>query len=423
MKKQIFFTLLIIFCLQISFAQTAQKSLKAIKIENKIYIDYDKASIFYGKDSTIINQKIEKEEAFASTNKSLSVFIKNHNPITNILSINNKAFENTNNTSYRNSIKDLLETFTFLKSDDQKLEKEKFNLIEKIDSISATISLDKITFNKTVNNIVKNINLTNISNRKKQLDSIKLKLNLINVHIRNKEKKVNSNISIETLENYKKQSEIIKKLNTYYNQLIDWDSKLTNGFFTEYRIHKISKDSIKALEITITQKKLKLDRGNINLEKSNDKNLSAQLNFEKFSRFIPEVAAAVVFSNLSFPKFGTETNENEEQVVSRTEDETFNKINVGLMINFNYNIGDDELVPFFQIGAGPSKKYPILFAGGGIRISEKFRISGGGAWTWINELSTLNIGDIVSGTSQIDNDQEFKFNATPKFYLSIQYKL
>jgi len=79
---------------------------------------------------------------------------------------------------------------------------------------------------------------------------------------------------------------------------------------------------------------------------------------------------------------------------------------------------------YAQIGLGINSEIPTLLTGVGLRNnlngSRRFTISGGLAMSWLKELETLEVGDPVSGTDDIDKD--FKYSSTPSFtgYIGIQ---
>ena len=417
-----------------TFGQSAKTSLTAEKIKNKLYLKLDDESLRYGEEGNDadVNQKLSGTTTFASTKKSVTLYIKARNPVIDDISVDTKTIEHVG----RKELRDALSTVGDYTNE---LIGPKVNTILGFLSdttYTATQPFEKIFmkgFDETVEETVNLINETTPDNSTENIQSIETNIAGLKgiLEASNKEKIEAGTTTITQWHNmvsiYEKNLEILKELITYHLNLKEWKTKLkSNNYYELKTVDELSRDSIQAVTVKVVKKTLKYDKDEhtVYLESEEDaKAVEATLHFEKFSRFVAEVRPAVVFTDLSFPKYGTETNDAGEQVVAKNDDETFSKINAGVMINFNYNVGDDEWVPFFQIGTGPSKKYPILFSGAGVRINDKIMVSGGAAWTWVNELSSLNIGDVVSGTAAIDEDQAFKFTTTPKFYLSLQFKL
>lgn len=410
--KKIITLLYLCFIISQSYAQSVNTSLTAKKINDELYLDYDDTEFRYGINATKINQKINTSKSFSSRNESVSLKIKSKNPILNEIIIETKTIVNDDYKKFKESLSEILTYFD--------------NAVGF--APASTINNEKDFLDK-IDTIITLMNDTNDINIAANLSTIESELESVANHIKNKQVSLDivapaANWYVK-MKAFESNAELLLDVNSYYKILKEWKAKVDLDKFNVTNIDNISRDSIQVLDIKFIAKELKLDRENkkINLVNKSTEPVIVQLKFEKFSRFVPEVRAAVVFTDLSFPKFGTDMNDNDELVVADAGNENFNKINVGLMINFNYNIGDDEFVPFFQLGVGPTKKYPILFSGVGIRITERFMISGGAAWTWINELSSLNIGDVVSGSAAIENDERYKFVDNPNLYLSLQFKL
>lgn len=447
--KKIILTICFLCISSVTIAQTAKTSLTAKKIKNVLYLKLDSITLRYGvtPENKNVNQKLSKTTTFASIDKSVTIYLKVRNPIVDEIVINTKVIENLNSKEFKETLLSYITNFKGIIFTDNQINLSKslgfkpvnldsiklYSIKSKLDSIQLKIdSLPK--FNNVVLEIVKLINKTDDSNYSVNKGTIKSKIETLEEKVKSQLTKENLKALIiknqfewyKATKDYEKKIELITTLVNYLKQLQKWfkSSDKNDGFYKLKTVDDLKRDSIQVLTIKIINKVLiyNKDKTQLTLKKEGDE-INNTLNFEKFRRFIPEVRAAVVFTDLLFPKFGTEINENDEQVLVAAGDEKFNKINVGIMINFNYNLGDDELVPFFQLGIGPSKKFPILFSGLGIRINDNFMLSLGGAWTWINELSSLKIGDVVSGTAAIESDQAFKFSTSPKLYLSFQVKL
>jgi hypothetical protein len=170
--------------------------------------------------------------------------------------------------------------------------------------------------------------------------------------------------------------------------------------------YELSKDG----EIVKTEKKEKFKR---------------TIRIRRFQRFIPEASAGVAYTSLTFPKFGTATDSAGKQHVANAGEDVLKKINFTVMLNYNYFITNSAVHPFFQVGTGINANFPTLFTGAGLRLNtaagRRLAISFGFASTWIKTLDKLKIGDVVTGTADIEKDIKYEFNWPPKPYVGMQY--
>jgi hypothetical protein len=80
----------------------------------------------------------------------------------------------------------------------------------------------------------------------------------------------------------------------------------------------------------------------------------------------------------------------------------------------------------FQIGVATSKDLPSILLGGGLRLfglgKGDVAIGGGAMFGWYKDLQKLQVGSIITGTTDINND--LAYISTPKVagYMAIQYK-
>jgi hypothetical protein len=153
--------------------------------------------------------------------------------------------------------------------------------------------------------------------------------------------------------------------------------------------------------------------------------ITRSFSVRRYQKFVPEVSVGTAFTFFEYNTFGTTTDSSGQQVVAPPTKNMIQNLNISTMINFSYYIQNSPIHPFWQIGLGINSEIPTLLTGVGLRNSingvKRFTISGGLAMSWLKELETLEVGDPVSGTGDIDND--FKYSSTPKFtfYLGIQY--
>jgi hypothetical protein len=148
------------------------------------------------------------------------------------------------------------------------------------------------------------------------------------------------------------------------------------------------------------------------------------LRIRKFQRFVPEVSIGTAYTFFQYPVYGIRDSAGQNYISSSGEN-FINNLKFTAMVNFNYFIPHSPLHPFWQIGIGVNAEVPTLLTGFGIRSNinglRRFALSGGIALTWIKQLNTLQVGDPVKGTSDIDNDLKYSFSWPPKPYIGIQY--
>jgi len=182
---------------------------------------------------------------------------------------------------------------------------------------------------------------------------------------------------------------------------------------------------ISNLNVIIFQDGLKLTEDNeiVAVEK---KALTTQtIKFRKFKHFVFETAAGTAHTWLEYPKFGTGTDANGKTIVTDAGTEKFTRLNLTAMFNWNYYCRNSNVIPFFQLGVGANAEYPAFFIGGGFRFGSDakthFAISGGFATSWVKTLHKLQLGSIVSGSSDIDKDVTYELKFPLKPYIGIQF--
>ncbi|PHN95004.1 hypothetical protein CSC80_06630 [Maribacter sp. 6B07] len=218
---------------------------------------------------------------------------------------------------------------------------------------------------------------------------------------------------------FKKISDSFKSV---YEIFSKWENKIKK-FEGYYPIEELAltKGKISGLELQVEKRSAEIKNSAFQFKPVSE--VKEKISFKKFDHFVFELRPGIAFVNLSFPNYVLGSDDEGNNVVAEGEEENFNKINLQVMLNANYNIPNSAILPFLQLGIGPSSKYPILFTGAGFRIMNNLSISFGGAWTWVNSLNKLTIGESVTDQVQIENDQEFKFTNNAKFYCSLQIKM
>lgn len=199
---------------------------------------------------------------------------------------------------------------------------------------------------------------------------------------------------------------------------------LGNGWFIQLPEVTIKKMKIASTTFKVYSSDVTLSEKNEIVENESSLLMTKMFIIKEYKRFIPEIGSGIAYLNINYTLFGTETDSTGQlRVASAGTDElaklTFNKI-----INYNLFIENSNIHPFWQIGAGANLKFPVLLTGFGIRVhsgSSKIALSSGLALTFLKELKTLNIGDSISGTAELESDQHYVLQP-PKLYFGLQVK-
>jgi hypothetical protein len=156
--------------------------------------------------------------------------------------------------------------------------------------------------------------------------------------------------------------------------------------------------------------------------------LTRTIRVRKFQRFVPEAAVGIAYTNFKYYTYGVTTDSldmpTEFQHVASPTEHLVDNINLTTTLNFNYFIPNSPIHPLYQLGVGVNGGMPTLVTGIGIRSNingvRRLAVSCGIAMTWIKTLDTLKVGDVVSGTAEIDEDLRYEFTK-PKLYIGLQY--
>lgn len=145
------------------------------------------------------------------------------------------------------------------------------------------------------------------------------------------------------------------------------------------------------------------------------------LNIRKYALLIPVVSSGILYSNLTFTRFGTSTDSLGRTIVSKA-DEDAKELVTGAYLNLFFNTKSEHML-FLQVGAGPTSDKPVLFLGGGFSLGNRLNLSFGTVFTWFPELADLKPGDEVKGTAEIEKATHYRFDTTPKFYVGLNINL
>lgn len=146
---------------------------------------------------------------------------------------------------------------------------------------------------------------------------------------------------------------------------------------------------------------------------------------QKFSRLVPEIGVGAVFSTVTAPQYGTGKNSAGQTVVAKSPDRSL-AVNPSVLANFMCRCGSGLLAPMGQIGVATSKDLPAILLGGGIRLfgfgAGDIAISGGWAVSWFKDLQKLQVGSVISGSTDIDADLAYTTKPRKGGYFAIQYR-
>lgn len=184
-------------------------------------------------------------------------------------------------------------------------------------------------------------------------------------------------------------------------------------------------DKMQNVTVKVVSVSLKVDKNSSALTTEQTAAGSASFTVRKFSSFAPEIGVGAVFGTIKQPKYGTGTNPAGQSIVTRGADTSLS-VNPSILANFVCRCGSGLLSPMFQLGASASKDLPAILVGGGLRLfglgKGDVAIGGGAMFAWYKDLQKLKVGDVVTGSTQIDSD--LGYSSRPKLgaYFAIQYK-
>lgn len=152
---------------------------------------------------------------------------------------------------------------------------------------------------------------------------------------------------------------------------------------------------------------------------------STTFSVRRYSPLTPEVGVGAVFGTIKQPTYGTGKDASGQTIVARAPTKSLS-VNPTILANFVCRCGSGILVPMVQIGAATSKTLPAILLGGGVRLfglgKGDVAIGGGAMFAWYQDLQRLKVGDVITGTNDINSD--LGYISTPKVggYFSLQYK-
>lgn len=276
-------------------------------------------------------------------------------------------------------------------------ENKKKSVLKALDALEESISISKTERTKAfVNN-----------NDRIFTETLKFKLDLFHKEV----------------EEYVKEMRLILKKDGKFELIEKLFKEISDAKISDQNAFNLTKQlslkTDKFVQFKLKVEKLNFDKAKKNLKVEKTKNYT--INVYRYRMFIPIVTTGIYYTNVSFNQFGTDENTTGESIVTKTESE-LNELASLTHLNLYYN-GDTDIKWFGQLGVGPSKEKPLIGLGVGVELFESFNISMGGVWTWQRNLNELKEGDIVTGTSVIEDDIIYQFNTTPRFYIGVNINL
>ncbi len=216
---------------------------------------------------------------------------------------------------------------------------------------------------------------------------------------------------------------IITKLKSILD-LIDESTKAENESFKYkgyYKIRSIEFDDCKKLETLLNITDYNFNNQTNKFTK-NSEIVSKLIVFQKYDFISISVSSGIFYSNTTLKSFGVSNNSTGQFIVSEANITKYNSVSA-IFLNLNFSFKSRYFAPLLQIGIDPTKKRPFMLIGGGFSIpSAKIAFSAGPIWTWNQNLNKLSVGEVISSTTDIEKDIQYKFDLQPKgWYLGIQY--
>lgn len=212
-------------------------------------------------------------------------------------------------------------------------------------------------------------------------------------------------------------------LNTY-QPIVERASRMTDPTTRvgdAFKVGEVSNDPGRYKFVTVTITRTELDDALV--VKSITRDATVRMNVARYTKTAEEFAAGILFTDLTFPKFATESR-NGRTVVAAGSESVHTVPSAMLNVVFRSWLGS-AVRPMLQVGAGVGgvSVRPVLFLGGGLRFvgTPRLSISVGGLWHWVRVLHGLQVGDAVSGTAELEQAMTYSFDSTPRPYVGVQY--
>lgn len=266
----------------------------------------------------------------------------------------------------------------------------------------------------------------------KSLDELKRRFGSDEMKSRFKAEWKGSLVLLELLQDIstvlEEQKKLIKNVESIEKKVSDqikkWGDFVTGGkWFITIEKGLLDKGVVEIVNLKLTKHKMSVKDGKIHKEES--KELNKKIRLKRYELFILEISEGIVFAKQDLGEYSTDVDPNGVRTVSKTDGNSFERLNISTMLNFNFNIFNEKsLLPFIQLGVGLNEDVPLGLIGGGLRFNvgktRVFAISAGGSFTGIKELQLLTLGEGVSSELKLENDLKYEFSGF-KPYFGLQY--
>lgn len=190
---------------------------------------------------------------------------------------------------------------------------------------------------------------------------------------------------------------------------------------TEYIFYRPtpSMDDIKIATISIKPRKFSVGAGP-SLKVVEETAVTRSVRFRHYTVIVPEMSAAVIKTDLKFPKYGTEEVGGVIKIKSAGTDD-FPAAGAVVLNGVCRCWSSTFVYPELQFGVTNSKDYPGFIIGGGFRFTypRPLSVVAGYIYTWTKDLVGKKVGDVVSGTADLEAALQRKSKRGS--YIGIQY--
>ncbi|MGL1902528.1 MAG: hypothetical protein OCC49_10360 [Fibrobacterales bacterium] len=147
--------------------------------------------------------------------------------------------------------------------------------------------------------------------------------------------------------------------------------------------------------------------------------------FSPYDFFNFKVASGAFYSNTTITKYGYKQNGTGQYIITDENIER-GQPSVAMFMNMGVDLLYSQyVVPCLQIGIDPIQTHPFLLTGFGVTFEQiGVTVSWGGTWIFEPKLKSLNVGDVITETTQLDKDLQYDYMSTPKgWYFAVVYNI
>jgi hypothetical protein len=133
-----------------------------------------------------------------------------------------------------------------------------------------------------------------------------------------------------------------------------------------------------------------------------------------------EFAPGVALTSLRYPSYGTSPADG-QVLVTRNADDVQRTVVTG-MLNIVSTRQRGPIYPIAQLGIGTGPEYPVLMAGGGVRLvgGTQLSLTAGAAWAFVRELSGVTLGQAIASPDALEDHLDTRLRTRPQLYIGAQ---